>query len=283
MKNGMMLKQRTFTALVALALALPAVWFDSEPFHWFTIIVAIFGTGALIEFYALAARTEVKPLTFFGVVWALLFIISPHFNHATIPLTLITTATVLSLVLLLFRKPKETAFASWAWTMGGLFYVGWLLSYLVALRNVEHGRDWVLFALFCTFASDTTSFFIGRAFGKRHMAPFISPNKTWEGAVSGALGAIIVSLAFSTAMSSFSDLSLSTGQLVLLGLTVSVFGQLGDLSKSLLKRNAGVKDSGKLLPGHGGFLDRIDSLIFAGMVVYYFALAFNAGWLNWLS
>jgi phosphatidate cytidylyltransferase len=154
--------------------------------------------------------------------------------------------------------------------MAGILYVGWLLSYLVALRGLDNGRNWVFFALFTTFASDTAAFFVGRALGKRRLAPQISPGKTWEGAIGGVFGAIIVSLFF--ILPTPLTLHLNWGQAILLGLLVSIFGQLGDLVESLFKRNMGAKDSGRLLPGHGGMLDRMDSIIFAGIVVYYYVI-----------
>ena len=150
----------------------------------------------------------------------------------------------------------------------------------MALRGLDDGRNWVFFALFTNFGSDTAAFFTGRALGRHHLAPQISPSKTWEGAIGGILGAIIISLLFT--LPPALSLPLSYGQAILLGLLVSIFGQLGDLVESLLKRNMGVKDSGRLVPGHGGALDRIDSIVFAGVVVYYWVLSYNAGWLNWL-
>jgi phosphatidate cytidylyltransferase len=200
----------------------------------------------------------------------LLFIISPHFDYAFLTPLLLTSAVVLSLIGLLFRRPKETAFIGWAWTVAGILYVGWLLSYLVALRGLDDGRNWLLFALFVTFGSDTTAFFIGRALGRHYLAPQISPGKTWEGFIGGVLGAIIVSLLFNL----IPALRLPVGyvSVMLLGLLVSVMGQLGDLVESLLKRNMDVKDSGRLMPGHGGILDRMDSIVFAGIVVYYYVI-----------
>jgi phosphatidate cytidylyltransferase len=118
-------------------------------------------------------------------------------------------------------------------------------------------------------ASDTTAFFVGRAWGRHRMAPAISPKKTWEGAIGGAMGSIIVA----TILGAVFSLPLSYWQLVLAGCFISIIAQLGDLVESLLKRNTGVKDSGKVLPGHGGILDRIDSFIFTGALVYYLALA----------
>jgi phosphatidate cytidylyltransferase len=270
-----MLKQRVITGLWGVPLLIAAVWFD-QPLPWFTVLVAIWGLLAVFEFYKLVAGAKAQPLTYFGLIWTLLFILSPHFGYAfTIPL-LLTSAVVLSLLWLLARPQKEGAFIGWAWTMAGILYLGWLLSHLVALRGLDGGRDWVFLALLANFGSDTTAFFAGRALGRHHLAPAISPGKTWEGAIAGVLGAIIVSLLFTLLI------PISYGQAIVLGLLVSILGQLGDLIESLFKRNMGVKDSGRLLLGHGGALDRIDSVVFAGVVVYYYVLMYHAGWLNWL-
>ena len=263
-----MLKKRVITAVCGIPILIAAIWFD-QPLPWFTIVVAIWGLLAAFEFYKMVAAAKVPPLTYFGLIWTLLFILSPHFDYATITPLLLTSAVILPLICRLWR-PQEEAFTSWAWTVSGILYLGWLLSHFVALRGLDAGRNWVFFALFTTFASDTTAFFIGRALGRHRLAPHISPGKTWEGAIGGILGAIIISLCF-IPPTPFS-LPLNYGQAILLGLLVSVFGQLGDLAESMLKRNMGVKDSSQLIPGHGGFLDRIDSVVFAGVVVYYYVI-----------
>ena len=262
-----MLKRRVITALCGIPLLIAAVWFD-QPIPWFTVLVAILGVPAAFEFYRLVATSGVKPLTYFGIIWTLLFILSPHFNYDFLIPILLTSSVVLPLILLLFRQRKEAAFAGWAWTVAGILYIGWLLSHLVALRNLDGGRDWIFLALFTNFGSDTVAFLIGRALGRHRLAPAISPRKTWEGAVAGVVGAIIASLILAVLL----NLPINYGQAVLLGLAVSIFGQFGDLAESLLKRNMGVKDSGKLLPGHGGLLDRLDSVVFAGVVVYYYVI-----------
>ncbi len=297
-----MLKKRVITALWGIPLLIIIIWFG-EP--WFTILVAIWGLLAAFEFYRMVAASKVSPLTYFGLVWTLFFILSrdsnllsllePHFNLNLLTPLLLTSAVILPLIWLLLRRQKEGAFIGWAWTIGGILYIGWLLSYLVALRGGYHpllitetaGRNWVFLALFTTFASDTAAFFVGRALGKHRLAPRISPGKTWEGAIAGVFGAIILSLFFTlpklfTIPNPLYLQNFSYWQAILLGLLVSVFGQLGDLVESLLKRNMGVKESGKLIPGHGGFLDRIDSVVFAGVVVYYYVLSYNSGWLPWM-
>ncbi len=254
-------------AVWGIPLLIAAIWFD-KPLPWFTILVAIWGLLAVLEFYKLVNTSKVPPLTYFGLIWTLLFILSPHVNDPSVTPLLLTSAVVLSLIWLLRHPRKEGAFIGWAWTMAGILYIGWLMSYFVALRGLDNGRDWVLLALFTTFGSDTAAFFVGRTLGKHYLAPYISPGKTWEGAIAGVIGSIIVSLSLVILL----GLPLDYGWAILLGLLVSVFGQLGDLVESLLKRNLGVKDSGKLIPGHGGFLDRIDSIAFTGIVVYYYVI-----------
>lgn len=274
-----MLKQRFITAIVGLPILIAAVWFDNS-FPTFTIFIAACGAVAALEFYRLVKVDKVPQLAWFGMIWTLLFIlsrnsallswISPHFDPGLLAPALLTSAITFSLIGLLMRRPREQAFSGWAWTMAGILYTGWLLSYMVALRGVTDGRNWVLLALFGTFASDTTAFFIGRTWGRRKLEPSISPAKTWEGSIGGICGAIIMTWLFT--LPSPVQVPISWWEAVILGLLVSIFGQFGDLIESLFKRNMGVKDSSNLLPGHGGLLDRMDSVVFAGVLVYYYTL-----------
>jgi len=265
-----MLKKRFLTALWAIPVLVAAVWFD-QPLPWFTILVAIWGLLAVFEFYKMGEKIKIASLTCFGLLWTLLFIISPQLdNDYLTPPILLASAVVLSLVWLLVRQRREGAFVGWAWTLGGILYVGFLLSYFVGLRGLEDGRNWVFLAILVTFGSDTAAYFVGRMLGRHKLAPTISPGKTWEGTIAGFAGAIVIALLFT--LPTPLQLPIGYGQAVLLGFLVSLFGQLGDLAESLLKRNTGVKDSGRLLAGHGGFLDRIDSIVFAGVVVYYYVV-----------
>jgi len=276
-----MLKQRIITSLWFVPLLVVVVWFGDE--LGFTILMVVFGILAALEFYRMVAISKAPPLTYFGLIWTAFFILSrnsellsileSHFNPDLLMPLLLASAVVLSLIGLLARRQKEGAFTSWAWTIAGILYVGWLLSYLVALRGLDGGRNWVFFVLFVTWVSDTTAFFIGRRFGRHKLAPSISPGKTWEGTIGGICGAILMSILFFTPTPFY--LPLIYWQAILLGVLVSIFGQVGDFVESLLKRNMGVKDSGKLMPGHGGILDRIDSIVFAGIVVYYYALLYK--------
>jgi len=213
----------------------------------------------------MASQSKIQPITYFGMAWVLLVVLSPHCPYPVTTPFLITSAIVVSLIWMLFRSPREQAFANWAWTVAGILYIGWMLSHWVELRSLEAGRELVFWAMFTTFANDTSAFFVGRAWGKHALAPSISSGKTWEGAMGGLLAGIVASLILSTIFS----LPFNYWQATLLGCIISIFAQLGDLVESLLKRNLGAKDAGRLIPGHGGILDRIDSLIFTGVIVYY--------------
>jgi phosphatidate cytidylyltransferase len=261
-----MLRKRVITALWGIPLIIVAVWFD-EPLPWFTVLAGIWGLLAVLEFYRMTGVAKFVPLTCYGMLWTLLFILRPHCTYDLVLPVLLTSGIVLSLMLLVVIPKREGAFTGWTWLIAGMLYVGWLLSYLVALR-LEAGRDWLFLALFATFGSDSAAYFLGKAFGKRKLAPRISPGKTWVGAIAGLFGAVVISLLFT--LPHPLQLPLSYGQAILLGVLISVFGQIGDLAESALKRSSGVKESGNLMPGHGGLLDRMDSVVFAGVVVYLY-------------
>ena len=259
-----MLGKRIITAVILIPLVVAAVWFD-QPLPWLTIFIAIWGGLAVLEFYKMVAAARVPPFAVLGVIGTLLFIISPHLDHGRLSVPVLTSFMMASLIWLVLRREKREAFTAWVWTLAGVLYIGWFLSHLVALRGLESGREWVLLALFVTFASDSAAYLIGRKWGRKRLAPSISPNKTWEGAVAGAAGGIITA----TLLGWLFELPLGYFELGLLGLAISVLGQFGDLAESVFKRNMGAKDSGATIPGHGGFLDRMDSILFAGVTVYY--------------
>jgi phosphatidate cytidylyltransferase len=273
------MKLRVLTAVVGIPLLLAFVYFDFRAHTaWFErvpLLILLVGAAAVlggVEFYRLGTHAGARPLTVFGIIWALLFVVAALFDIDWATWSLLASAAVLPAVwLVIFRRP--TGLESWVWTLTGILYMGWLLGHYVALRQLPDGRELVILAAFTTFACDTLAFFVGRAWGRHHMTPTISPHKTWEGAIGGLLGAIAAALALRYLLSLGDwSLPLSYVETVAVGCMVGVAAQVGDLAESLVKRRAGVKDSGSLLPGHGGLLDRIDSLVFTGVIVYYFVL-----------
>ncbi len=147
-------------------------------------------------------------------------------------------------------------------------YIGVLLSTIVLLRQLDFGREWVTLALLSTFAVDTGAYGTGKLIGRHRMAPSISPGKTWEGAIGGYLagaGAVV-------GLDALFDPEVDLPRILVLAALLPVAAILGDLLESLMKRRMGVKDASGLLPGHGGFLDRLDSILFTVPVVYLFVL-----------
>jgi phosphatidate cytidylyltransferase len=266
-----MLKNRILTAVLLLPILVAAVWFDT-PLPWLTIAVAVWGGLAALEFYKTIAvsGSGAVPFTLFGIAMTIVFIFSPHIDFAYLIPLLFTVAIIIPPVGVILRRNKEYSFLSWVWTLAGIFYIGWLLSHYISLRELDMGREWVFYALLVTFATDTFAYFIGKTWGRHKLAPDISPKKTVEGAIGGLVGAAGISV---LAVWLF-GLPVNYGIAVVLGILISIFGQVGDLFESLFKRNMGVKDSGNSLPGHGGFLDRIDSIVFTGVFVYYYVVLF---------
>lgn len=260
---------RFASAAVALPLLVVVTWSGGD---WYTLVVALAAFMGAWEFSQMAGQGRV--LSALGILGTLLFVANARLEGSfTAPL--LTAAVVFSLVgSFLFQPQGETsgggrnpAFAGGLFVLGGMLYVGWLLGHFIWLRQLEAGRGWVLLALFTTFATDTGAFLVGRTWGKRPLAPNISPGKTWEGAWGGLLAALMVAPLLSYGFSLSGNLPLT----ILLGILVGTVAQAGDLAESLLKRGAGVKDAGFLIPGHGGILDRMDSLVFTGALVYYYA------------
>jgi phosphatidate cytidylyltransferase len=176
----------------------------------------------------------------------------------------------LTIFILWTRRPLVETLPAAGISSSALMLVAFPLSYAVRLHGLrEDGPKLLLFALVITWAGDTAAYFVGRAMGRHPLAPHISPKKTWEGSVGSMIGSLIVAWGFSY------WLRIPIGHLVAMAVIGNVAGQMGDLLESAYKRSAGVKDSGGLLPGHGGVLDRIDALILCIPVIWYYVVLVN--------
>lgn len=257
-----------FRRIVTAVVGIPA-------FLLFLYLGGMWWTGFVAVLAALAAREIVHILVkhrnistpsthlivFGGVLFVLLAYQSNANNNAFwLPsIVAIVIITLISEVLRFDRSPIDVLGS----TLFGTLYPASLFAHLVLLRLLPDGFMYMLMVTLGTWISDSAAYFIGKAFGRKKLIPSVSPNKTWAGSLGGSAATVV----FGMIMASFINVHFLIGGV--LGLIISVAGQLGDLSASAIKRDVDIKDTGQLLPGHGGIIDRFDSLLFASTVMYY--------------
>ena len=240
---------------------------------WFSLLTAVAAAIGALELCQMARRRGKRPIAPVAVAGSLGLIAAAHFlstgPEVLVPLPAFAGVAALSAAVWLLRRPAPgPLLADWGITLSGVLYPGALLFYGPLLRGLEQGRDWVFVLFAVTFATDTAAYYIGKLLGRRPLAPTISPSKTWEGAIGGLLGGAAAGAACTLVF----DLEIGLAAGLLLGTLMGVVGQLGDLSESILKRSAGVKDSGRLIPGHGGVLDRADAIVLNLALLYHFVI-----------
>lgn len=256
--------RRIYTILVLVPL-LYAVIRYSPPLA-FSGVVVLAGGLALFEFYRLCfgARSH-SWLIGIGLTGFAALILGTHRPDIIVPTLLATLVCIIS-VPLLSRSPLEQSLRDGAMTLFGVLYLGLTLGTLSMTRLLPLGEWLIFFLLLVTWASDTGAYLVGTLYGRHRLAPTISPKKTVEGLVGGLIAAIIAGYAarwwFLPDLSGLDCLILAT--------LLTIAGLWGDLTESAMKRSVGMKDSGGILPGHGGMLDRLDSLLFTAPVFYYY-------------
>lgn len=242
----------------------------------FLILNAAVISFALIEYYHLASNKGFQPLTSFGIGFSIIYVLAIAiglYNPSYAGLPSMVLLFSLLVLFLLFFKHQSLALGNLAITLFGIGYLTIPLScalrinYFFSDISLEDGRLWLTYVLLISKMTDVGAFFCGKILGKYKLAPSISPKKTIEGALGGSGAALIASMIFVFFVSHFSNFHMTFFQSIWIGLTLSILSQLGDLSESLLKRDAGVKDSSHL-PGLGGVLDIVDSLVFTLPFVY---------------
>ena len=263
--------QRVLTALVGIPVLLGAIWGGAP---WLTILVLLAAVLGVREVYNLTPPGTSRLPTILGMLWAIALVLggqaaSDADNLLLVSLAISLGGTFVALLWLIAFYHGPNIFVAAVYLIGGPLYVGFLLAHALALRDLGDadslGRDWLLFALLVTFATDTGAFFTGRSIGRHPMAPNISSQKTWEGAVGG----FTLAMAAALALGQLLDLAVPLWQQATIGATVGVAAQVGDLFESKLKRLSGAKDTGSIFPGHGGILDRLDSVVVSVPAVYY--------------
>lgn len=268
------LAQRAATALVLVPILVVALFLDPTP--WSILgIATLAGMAAHDELLRMSLPVSegdrmlgLRALTL--LAGAAMVVLSMVFTPGqAIPPVLTIAAIVLGVALLGRKEALASAGRHMAACYSSLLYVPILVAMWTPIKgHLPHGERWLFVTLGVAFLSDTVAYFFGRFLGKHKLYPAVSPKKTVEGAVGGIVGGVLSTVGFG---SLFLLPELPIGHALVLGAVGSAVGQVGDLFESMLKRAYGVKDSGNLLPGHGGMLDRVDALLFVGPVVYYYA------------
>jgi phosphatidate cytidylyltransferase len=256
------LAQRVLSALVAIPILVAVVAWG--PASLFTLLVLVVAVGAQLELYGMFGDAGVQADRTIGLLLGALVVLAFASGHPVL-LPLALSLAVVVVVALGVRRDvgAERAWAGVTLTLLGVCYCAWLLGHAIWLRALPGGRRLTLFVLGVTWCGESAAYFVGRRFGRRPLAPRLSPGKTVEGAVTQLTASIGAALAGAPLV------SLSLPEAAGVGVLLGVVGQIGDLSESFLKRSAGAKDAGRLIPGHGGLLDRLDSLLFNVPALYY--------------
>jgi phosphatidate cytidylyltransferase len=254
---------RVLVALVGVPVVLGLVYLGG----WWLFVLATFAAlVALHELYAMARG--LRPLVLAGYAGALATLLGAQLGGAAWMLGGFSLTLVLAFLLYGIAETRQPATVTMSVTVLGVAWIPLGLGALILLRDVpEHGRLAVFTLLIAVFADDTFAYLVGRVVGRHKLAPALSPGKTWEGFLAGTAAAIAVAF-FALYEQGF----LTIPQSIVLGAAIALAGAAGDLFESALKRDLQVKDSGQLLGGHGGMLDRIDSLLFASVAAYFVVL-----------
>jgi phosphatidate cytidylyltransferase len=269
--------KRILTAIVLIAAVVALVFYG--PLWSIAIFAAIVAGLAAYEYRALAHEKDVYiPLWWLLGSTAIIFFFTLKLPDFELPV--ISLLTFILLTWSGFRAPLNRVLLDTALGLFSLIYVVYPLTLLPLIKAHEDGTGLLLFLFVCVWAGDIFALYIGKNFGKRKLAPRLSPNKTWEGSLASILGSIGCGMALyyagyrlaTTTNFTALHIAIPAWQMVLLAVLINIAAQVGDLLESAIKRGANVKDSGTLLPGHGGILDRIDALLLAAPVLWYVLL-----------
>lgn len=275
---------RIITGLIGIPIVVALVfWRGGLPFFILISAAALLG---LLEFYGGARKGGARPHVFFGLIAAALFLAyGRSIGLDMLYLLPVLTGFVLIVFIMELMREPRTPFVNAGVSILGVVYVVWMLLHFLWLREIpgeikvglwssEKGAWLVMFVLLTTWAVDTGAYFIGKFYGKTKLAPNLSPGKTIEGSVGGFVSALVIG-AIAAAV-----IQIPQPHGLILGGLIGITGQIGDLVESAFKREIGIKDFGALIPGHGGVLDRLDSLLFTGPVTFWYLITFLPFWIN---
>lgn len=255
---------RIIISLIAIPAIIYIIYVGKLPFYLFVVTISLL---ALNEYFLMLKNKDIFPQIILGNLIALAILINTFFNFLQFYDILLLSIIVLTFVEL-FRN-KNSSILNLGGTILGIFYIVLFFTSLINLREIDHQNYWkggflILSMIFSIWACDSAAYFGGISLGKHKIFPRVSPKKSWEGSIFGFVFAIITMLIMQHYFLYFITIS----QTIILGATIGIFAQIGDLIESSFKRDVGVKDSSNLIPGHGGFFDRFDSLIYISPIIY---------------
>ncbi|MEW6085800.1 MAG: phosphatidate cytidylyltransferase [Chloroflexota bacterium] len=263
--------RRVLTSIVLAVIGLPAIVYGGV---FYFALIAVVLAGSAWEFVRMYRAVQFEPHEWVTLGGVLLTATARFFfADAAIPVMVLSIMVAMTVHLFAFERGRDKAALDFCITTAGIAYLGWLGSYLLDLRALPAGGWWLMFILPLVWAGDTGAYSIGSAYGKHKMAPRLSPKKSWEGYFAGVFTAVIVGAFFAYAYSTLGPQPLggliTPLQGALFGLVIGAVTPLGDLGESMFKRQSGMKDSSHIFPGHGGFLDRIDSWLWGAPLGYF--------------
>ncbi|MBI5825907.1 MAG: phosphatidate cytidylyltransferase [Chloroflexi bacterium] len=268
------MRRRLITALGLALIGMPAIILGGI---FYFLLMATFLIGAAWEYVHLFRAVKFEPqmqITVGGV--ALVLIARMFFPEYAMPVFAAAILVALAYHLYAYERGRDHAALDFGVTVAGLVYVGWIGAYLLELRNLPEGGWWFMLVMFCVWSGDTGAYSIGRAYGKHKMAPRLSPKKSWEGYAASVFTATITGGFYVYVFITFGNLTsdITIWQGAMMGFLLGALPPLGDLGESMFKRQSGIKDSSDIIPGHGGFFDRIDSWLWGAVIGYYFLVWF---------
>jgi phosphatidate cytidylyltransferase len=256
--------ERWITAIVAAPILFGVIAFGDR--NVFFVFIAVVSLAAVYEYNRMAFGEGFYIEKTLIIIACLFFLFSAFFENVELVAAVAVFSVMASLILnLLSIKHHGYQFHSSSRVVLGIMYVPLLMTHFIFIRDLPSGPLWVFYVLAVAFTGDVAAYYVGRAFGKKKFFAEVSPGKTVEGTLGLILGSIIGSAAFVFFFPLF-----KTHHAVFAGFFAGIIGQLGDLAESVMKREAGIKDSGRILPGHGGILDRLDCLMFIVPFIFYY-------------
>lgn len=268
------MRSRVITALVLAVIGLPAILFGGVFYY---LLMGTFLIGATWEYVHLFRAVKFEPnmqVTLGGV--AAVTIARMFFPEAAQPVFAASILAAMAYHLYVYERGRDQSALDFGLTVAGITYLGWIGSYLFDLRNLPEGGWWFMLVMFCVWSGDTGAYSIGRAYGNHKMAPRLSPKKSWEGYAASVFTGMITGAFYVYVFTTFGNLTsnITIWQGGMMGLLLGALPPLGDLGESMIKRQSGIKDSSDIIPGHGGFFDRIDSWLWGAVIGYYFLVWF---------